>query len=221
MADYGGTSEMKVVNATQLDADLTSVANAIRTRGGTTEPMSFPNGMAEAVESIPDYMHLRISNQLTEYRNEQHTGYVYKGSFRYSSKLTSVYMPNVVGLNDEVFRECPALESIKLENVRALGGNVFYDCKALKKVELPSATYIAGNSFHMASALEALILASTTSLCQLAGTGAFNNTPIASGTGYIYVPSVMVDSYKAATNWTTFADRIRAIEDYPEITGGA
>ena len=40
------------------------------------------------------------------------------------------------------------------------------------------------------------------------------NTPIASGTGYIYVPAALVDSYKAATNWSNFAAQFRALEDY-------
>jgi hypothetical protein len=46
-------------------------------------------------------------------------------------------------------------------------------------------------------------------------------TKIANGEGYIYVPASMVDSYKSASNWSTYAAQIRAIEDYPEITGGA
>lgn len=33
-------------------ASLTTVADAIRERGGTTAPLSFPDGMAEAVRSI-------------------------------------------------------------------------------------------------------------------------------------------------------------------------
>lgn len=35
-----------------------------------------------------------------------------------------------------------------------------------------------------------------------------------SGTGYIYVPRALVDTYKAATNWSTIADQFRALEDY-------
>ena len=34
-------------------ADMTTVADAIRERGGTTAPLSFPAGMAEAVRGIP------------------------------------------------------------------------------------------------------------------------------------------------------------------------
>lgn len=33
-------------------ASLTTVADAIREKGGTTAPLSFPDGMAEAVRSI-------------------------------------------------------------------------------------------------------------------------------------------------------------------------
>lgn len=35
--------------------------------------------------------------------------------------------------------------------------------------------------------------------------------------GYIYVPKALVEEYKTATNWSVFADKFRAIEDYPEI----
>ena len=49
---------------------------------------------------------------------------------------------------------------------------------------------------------------------------AVSYTKISSGSGYIYVPAALVDGYKAAGNWQNYADQIRAIEDYPEITGG-
>ena len=43
----------KLVDSTQLDADLTSVANAIRTKGGTSAPLAFPSGFVSAVNAIP------------------------------------------------------------------------------------------------------------------------------------------------------------------------
>lgn len=43
----------KLVDSTQLDADLTTIANAIRTKGGTSEQLAFPNGMADAIAAIP------------------------------------------------------------------------------------------------------------------------------------------------------------------------
>jgi hypothetical protein len=43
----------KLVDSTQLDADLTSVANAIRTKGGTSADLVFPAGFVSAVQAIP------------------------------------------------------------------------------------------------------------------------------------------------------------------------
>lgn len=43
----------KLVDSTQLDADLTSVANAIRAKGGTSGQLAFPAGFVSAVEAIP------------------------------------------------------------------------------------------------------------------------------------------------------------------------
>lgn len=79
-------------------------------------------------------------------------------------------------------------------------------------------TYIDNSVFAKCTELVTLILRSET-LVPLASVTVFTQTPMASGTGYIYVPSDLVDSYKSATNWSAYADQIRAIEDYPEITG--
>lgn len=42
----------KLVDSTQLDADLTSVANAIRTKGGTSASLAFPSGFVTAIGNI-------------------------------------------------------------------------------------------------------------------------------------------------------------------------
>lgn len=42
----------KLVDSGQLDTDLTSIANAIRTKGGTSGALSFPNGFISAVEAV-------------------------------------------------------------------------------------------------------------------------------------------------------------------------
>ena len=43
----------KLVDSAALDANLTSVANAIRAKGGISGPMAFPTGFVAAVEAIP------------------------------------------------------------------------------------------------------------------------------------------------------------------------
>ena len=43
----------KLVDSAQLDSDLTSVANAIRTKGGTSAQLAFPADFVSAVNAIP------------------------------------------------------------------------------------------------------------------------------------------------------------------------
>ncbi len=43
---------MQLVNETTLNNGLTSIANAIRTKGGTVAQLSFPTGFVDAVNSI-------------------------------------------------------------------------------------------------------------------------------------------------------------------------
>ena len=43
----------KVVDAEQLNADMTSVADSIRTKGGTTDALAWPDGYKTAIDSIP------------------------------------------------------------------------------------------------------------------------------------------------------------------------
>ena len=42
----------RAIDSTEFDSKLTAVADAIRTAGGTTETMSFPSGMVEAITAI-------------------------------------------------------------------------------------------------------------------------------------------------------------------------
>lgn len=43
----------KAIDSTQLNADLTSVANAIRTKGGTSAQLAFPADFVSAIAAIP------------------------------------------------------------------------------------------------------------------------------------------------------------------------
>lgn len=147
------------------------------------------------------------------------------------TKLTSVNMPLVKSIASNAFNGCSILPYIVLPSLTTGGDYMFRYCYKLATIDLPVIKNIVANMFTDCRILTALILRSPT-MCTLANTSAFTNCYHFHGTtnstynpnglkdGYIYVPAALVDSYKAATNWTTFASQFRAIEDYPEICGG-
>lgn len=95
----------------------------------------------------------------------------------------------------------------------------FAGCSNLAKIDFDVLEEMQGADFYRCSTLTTVIIRSP-AVCTMSDSDAFKSTPIESGTGYVYVPAALVDSYKAATNWSVYADQIRAIEDYPDICGG-
>jgi hypothetical protein len=140
-------------------------------------------------------------------------------AFYNCSDMDVVSMPSAVTIGRYAFRYCYALYDINIPNAQTISNSAFGYCTALKTIDLPAATSIANQAFYRCTALDTLILRSET-MCALTGNTVFTETPIENGTGYIYVPAALIDSYREATNWSVFANRFRAIEDYPEITGG-
>lgn len=118
------------------------------------------------------------------------------------------------------FFQCNALVEVDIPNCKTLSSAAFQYCGSLRKVN-SAAEAIGVELFRRGcGSMDTFILRNAEKVASLADKAGFNNTKIGSGTGYIYVPKSLVDSYKAATNWSTLSAQIRAIEDYPEITGG-
>lgn len=131
-------------------------------------------------------------------------------------KLASVNLPSLVDIGTYAFKGCTGLTEAIIPKCTRLGIESFSGCSALAKVDC-AAEAIQDDALYN-TAVNTLILRGTSAVCTL-GSNPFAYTPIASGTGYIYVPSALVDSYKADSAWSTYAAQIRAIEDYPDICG--
>ena len=138
-------------------------------------------------------------------------GYMFDGELLYLPNLKEGL--DITGLTADApkYINLPEFVDQHKSRRRMFGGN-----KVIQKVWLPKVANIQYKDFNGCTALVALILAKTT-LVPLTDINAFENSTVATGTGYIYVPSALVSEYKTATNWVTYASQIRAIEDYPDI----
>ena len=79
-------------------------------------------------------------------------------------------------------------------------------CQHLEVCDIGKAKSIAANTFANCYKLQTLIMRRTGSVTTLANVSAFLNTPLRGRNGLtanIYVPSALIDTYKAASVWTT------------------
>lgn len=151
-------------------------------------------------------------------------------SFRSCGSLTYVNLPKVEVITGYAFNTSSYIKEAQFDNATSTGNRAFVTNSRLEKVILPKMQSIYGLTFYQCYSLKAVILGSDT-LCSLLNVDAFNQCYHILGTvnstwnkngdkdGYIYVPRALIEDYKVATNWATYAEQFRAIEDYPEICG--
>lgn len=128
--------------------------------------------------------------------------------------LTSVNLPIATTFGKRAFNSCYHLKEIVLPAASNIGAECFYSCLYTKVIDLPAATTIGSDAFRDCQALTALILRNTSGVCTIGNANAFRSTPVASGTGYIYVPQALLTRYATDKNWSTYAAQLKPLEDY-------
>lgn len=138
------------------------------------------------------------------------------GNYAFCKNITleNVNFPLLEELSNYAFRDCsPGLTDVYFPNVTNIGTECFKYCYYLARADFPKAASISSDAFDYCNRLEALILRGE-SLCTAGNGSILSSSLISNGTGYIYVPSALIEDYKVATNWATYADQFRALEDY-------
>lgn len=129
--------------------------------------------------------------------------------------LTNVNMSVATSIGNNAMTNCMSLKSVDMPSATSIGNTAMYNCVSLTSVNMPSATSIGNAAMQNCISLKSVCLGAN-QVATLANTNALQNTSIANGTGYIYVPDELVDSYKTATNWSVYADQIRPMSEYVE-----
>ena len=109
------------------------------------------------------------------------------------------------------FSGCSSLTEITLPaSLTSIGNNVFESCSLLTEITLPASLTSIGNYvFHGCKSLQYIRIEATTPPT-LSNTGAIPSTIRA-----IYVPDESIAAYQAATNWSSFASKIKGISEMP------
>ena len=157
------------------------------------------------------------TTKITDFNSTSVTEIETYGFFSIST-LEECNTPNVIRFSgNAIFQSCTNLKKIDFpKNTQGIGGTCFSGCTALSYANIGDCTSIAGSSFSNCSNLETLIITRTNSVPSMSNINAFSGSAIANGTGYIYVADNLYESYKTATNWSTYANQIRKLSEYEE-----
>lgn len=171
------------------DTDMTSVADAIRTKGNTQAPLEFPSGFESAIANLGG-----DDSTLVELIDRS---------------ITEITIPDgVTSIGSYAFSNCINLKSIEIpSSVTSINQFAFYNCSTLESVGIPSSVRSIGSyAFSSCTLLASVTCKAITP--PILGTSAFSSVP---ATCAIYVPAESVDTYKAASGWSNRAAYIQAI----------
>ena len=114
---------------------------------------------------------------------------------------------NVTSIGNSAFGRCSSLSSVSIpSSVTSIGTYAFNSCYSLASVSIPQGvTSIDTNMFGYCYGMAIYDFTKHTSVPTLSNTNAFSNIP---SDCVIKVPSSLLEEWKSATNWSTFADKI-------------
>lgn len=136
----------------------------------------------------------------------------YYGMFKDCTLLTYANLLACTNIASEAFSGCTSLTSVNFPACTNIEPSAFYGCTSLTSVNLQACEVIDADAFSGCTSLTEIYLLAP-SVCTLIGCEAFTDTPIASGTGAIYVPASMVDEYKEYGYWSEFSNVIYPYEE--------
>ena len=151
---------------------------------------------------------------------------IYGGSCVSNCTLLKVIdMPQLQSASaSSIFYGCSVLEEVNFPALTTIGGSFFGNCYLLEKVDFGALKIINATSFSNCYSLKKVILRGDT-VCELRNTNAFQGCYHLLGTvnetynpeglkdGCFFVKDELVDDYKSATNWVTYASQIRPLSE--------
>lgn len=151
--------------------------------------------------------------------------------------ITEIDLPDsVTTIGDLAFFSCENLTDITIpDSVTTIGGGAFSSCTSITHIDIPDfVTTIGSSAFHACYCLQTANLGCSVAVigdrafddCRqlksitiqantpptLSGDNVFRMVGFATDEWKIYVPSASVNTYKYATGWSTYSDKIEAIQ---------
>lgn len=195
-------------NTTKLPNDLTVIEQYAfynRTNLGVLElPDTITRIGQYAFNGCQNFVISKLPNSLT---------YIDTSSFYNCRKIKFDKIPdNVSSISSTAFYMCYGLERVIMSNaLTSIGEGALRNCTGLIYVECFDKLTSIGNRSFQNAAIETFIIRRTTP--PSLNTTSFLDTPIANGTGYIYVPDEAINTYKSATNWSAYAEQIKGVSE--------
>lgn len=170
---------------------------------GTLQRLSIPKSVTE----IKDFA-FRVNYGLRDFYAPNAACVIGQRAFENCTALSDVVLPaSMTEIKFQTFYEGNRITSLQIPaGVTAIGGGAVFACRRLVSLTLPAGlTTIGASAFANCEAMQYYDFSACTAVPTLDNANAFTGIP---SDCEIRVQVSLVDDWKAATNWATYADHI-------------
>lgn len=177
-----------------IDINLKKIANFLRKKSGLSV-LFLRRDISQNILSI-ELPSREVTEPIKELLGSSFTKLIYDGEtipynfFDLESGIIEAYFPNALETGAYLFKDSPSITTIVFDKLEQLSAPTAFQDSSLKNLIIKSNTLCVIPSAFVADRLFALKELK------------------------VYVPSELLDTYKSATNWTVYKDRIFPISDY-------
>lgn len=203
------------------DSTLTSIADAIRDKTGSTEAIlteDMAQGVVAASEKYRKKLTDLASRRITEISAQDFDGLDALGAnaFTQCQRLKTVHLArSIFALSNYTFQDCTGLEIVKcyLSNISYAS---FERCTSLRKFDTYSGNVssIGTKAFNGCNSIAYVNLSKSSNVPTMGNINAFNGIP---DYAKLVVNSSLRDSFSTASNWSNFAHMIIGADPNDEI----
>ena len=223
---YSGATELTEIDFSKIDSKYsTSSTYMLNNCKGLTGVLDFSNFDTDNCETMTYMISgcTGITKVIFDNRNVEKVTTALS-MLNNCTALTDLIFTNLNFIACTTFRYlcygCINLANVDLTNFQApVATNysgMFYACQGITEIDITNLynenISNTAQMFYSCTKLAKLII-NCPAVFPMAATSMLTSTPIANGTGYIYVPVDLVDTYKSATNWSTYAAQIKGISE--------
>ena len=223
-------SGCSLLQSITIPDSVTSIRNSLFSSCNSLQSITIPDSVtnigANAFYNCYSLLSVNIPDDITS---------IGSSAFQGCPALSSITIPDgVTSIGNTAFQSCYSLSSVNIpDGVTSIGSNTFYSCYSLSSITIPdSVTSIRSSAFQNCYSLSSITIPDGVTSIE---SNAFNNcygifdyhfkstTPptLANVNAFtnilpdtiIYVPysedHSVIEAYKTATNWSTYASRMQ------------
>lgn len=127
-------------------------------------------------------------------------------------RIPSAYFRALDGSKKNVFSK----ENIKViidETTKTIESMAFYSFNYLSELHILGDVDEFQSQSLQGTGLSKLVMSNITKVPTIPDKYVIDITPIASGTGFIYVPDELVESFKVANGWSDYSNQIKGVSE--------